>query len=84
VNPARPFILLAVGLGILAVAFAPSATWALLVGLALLAAGMLAWWKIDRPYELRQERLAQGQCPGCGYDLTGNVSGVCPECGVEA
>ena len=21
-------------------------------------------------------------CPACGYDLTGNVSGVCPECGV--
>lgn len=20
-------------------------------------------------------------CDGCGYDLTGNVSGVCPECG---
>ena len=20
-------------------------------------------------------------CAGCGYDLTGNVSGVCPECG---
>jgi hypothetical protein len=22
-----------------------------------------------------------GHCPNCGYDLTGNVSGVCPECG---
>lgn len=22
-----------------------------------------------------------GQCRGCGYDLTGNQSGVCPECG---
>ena len=21
-------------------------------------------------------------CEGCGYDLTGNVSGVCPECGL--
>jgi hypothetical protein len=21
-------------------------------------------------------------CAGCGYDLTGNVSGVCPECGM--
>jgi len=20
-------------------------------------------------------------CPNCGYDLTGNVSGICPECG---
>jgi hypothetical protein len=22
-----------------------------------------------------------GRCPKCGYDLTGNTSGVCPECG---
>jgi len=22
-----------------------------------------------------------GHCRGCGYDLTGNVSGNCPECG---
>lgn len=22
-----------------------------------------------------------GHCRGCGYDLAGNVSGVCPECG---
>lgn len=24
-----------------------------------------------------------GACSKCGYDLTGNVSGVCPECGQE-
>jgi predicted RNA-binding Zn-ribbon protein involved in translation (DUF1610 family) len=24
-----------------------------------------------------------GHCLRCGYDLTGNVSGVCPECGVK-
>lgn len=23
-----------------------------------------------------------GVCAGCGYDLNGNVSGVCPECGL--
>jgi hypothetical protein len=22
-------------------------------------------------------------CPNCGYDLTGNTSGVCPECGTK-
>ena len=22
------------------------------------------------------------ECPNCGYDLTGNTSGVCPECGL--
>ncbi len=30
------------------------------------------WWR-DRPPK-------PGRCP-CGYDLTGNVSGTCPECG---
>ena len=32
----------------------------------------------------RREKLLHGQaiaCPGCGYDLRGNESGVCPECG---
>ena len=26
-------------------------------------------------------RLRLGQCPECGYSLTGNKSGACPECG---
>ncbi len=29
----------------------------------------------------RRLRGQQGQCPVCGYDLRGNKSGVCPECG---
>jgi hypothetical protein len=29
-----------------------------------------------------RERL--GLCSTCGYDLTGNISGVCPECGYVA
>ena len=30
----------------------------------------------------KSERLlARGVCPDCRYDLTGNESGVCPECG---
>lgn len=29
----------------------------------------------------RAMRTRRGQCLECGYDLTGNVSGVCPECG---
>ena len=31
------------------------------------------WWRDRRP--------PRGHCQVCGYDLTGNVSGVCPECG---
>jgi hypothetical protein len=31
---------------------------------------------------LRQRsRLAENQCRACGYNLTGNTSGTCPECG---
>ena len=26
-------------------------------------------------------RRRAGRCLHCGYDLTGNVSGICPECG---
>lgn len=29
----------------------------------------------------RDRRRWKGYCWECGYDLTGNVSGVCPECG---
>jgi hypothetical protein len=29
----------------------------------------------------RSERLAPSACKDCGYDLTGNTSGRCPECG---
>ena len=31
-------------------------------------------WEKDRPKQ-------PGHCQQCGYDLTGNVSRVCPECG---
>lgn len=29
----------------------------------------------------RRRRRAGGRCVACGYNLTGNVSGICPECG---
>ncbi len=28
-----------------------------------------------------RRRIPPGHCQKCGYNLTGNVSGVCPECG---
>lgn len=34
----------------------------------------VSWW-----HERRREAVCC--CAGCGYDLTGNVSGRCPECG---
>jgi hypothetical protein len=43
--------------------------------------GVVAWDRLHRDFKLRVTRVARGQCVQCGYDLTGNVSGVCPECG---
>ena len=36
---------------------------------------VLLWWRDRQPLP--------GCCQFCGYDLTGNVSGVCPECGQQ-
>ncbi len=33
---------------------------------------------------MRDRRSIPGHCQHCGYDLTGNVSGRCPECGEPA
>lgn len=52
--------------------------WAVMLPAAVLPlCGAGRWWRRRR----RSRRLRRGQCPSCGYDLTGNVSGVCPECG---
>ena len=41
--------------------------------------GVWLWrWRRDRQGE-QHERIPH--CPKCGYNLTGNVSGICPECG---
>ncbi len=34
----------------------------------------ILWWRDRR-------RIPPGHCQKCGYNLTGNVSGTCPECG---
>jgi hypothetical protein len=33
------------------------------------------------PRQDRWQRSSQGLCTRCGYDLRGNCSGTCPECG---
>ena len=54
-----------------------------------LGAGALVWgfdWYVVRHLTRRAIRTELNRrslpvCVHCGYDLTGNVSGVCPECG---
>ena len=47
-------------------------------------AGLIAagdWVAVERPRETRRRRLRLGLCAHCGYDLRGNESRICPECG---
>jgi hypothetical protein len=44
---------------------------------AALGAIVAAWLR------RRDGLYALGHCQKCGYDLTGNKSGVCPECGTK-
>lgn len=53
--------------------YTPWALWTLLTAL-------LPAWSLRRRMIRRSARRAD-RCPHCSYDLTGNISGVCPECG---
>jgi len=46
--------------------------------------GLYPLWAFFRGPWRRRRRKAKGLCVRCGYDLTGNVTGVCPECGGPA
>jgi hypothetical protein len=52
--------------------------WMLSVMAALLPA---MWFGTHLKWRVR---LKNGRCTSCGYNLTGNISGVCPECGKSA
>ena len=51
----------------------------LVVALILVPVGLMFVANLRQNRQHR--RLTRGLCVRCGYDLTGNVSGVCPECG---
>ena len=48
---------------------------------AAIALGCAAIFWIKSRHCRITERLRIGNCPACGYNLTANASGVCPECG---
>ncbi len=52
------------------------------VAMPLVAWGMMSLplWAFSRAWGLP---ITPGKCPTCDYDLTGNTSGVCPECGAR-
>jgi len=45
----------------------------------MIANGMSAY----RKAVLLMSATDHPQCTRCGYNLTGNVSGICPECGLR-
>lgn len=51
--------------------------------LTVLILGGVQWYTIVRIIELSGQcrKPEAGKCIECGYNLLGNVSGVCPECG---
>jgi rRNA maturation endonuclease Nob1 len=46
-------------------------------------AGLRVGFMGVRPDEIERV-LNANLCRGCGYNLTGNISGICPECGRPA
>jgi hypothetical protein len=52
-----------------------------IAGLALTAAIWLRAYRLQRAIDYENE-LHSGVCFQCGYNLSGNVSGICPECGM--
>jgi hypothetical protein len=66
----------------------PLLFWLVFVGTAvpgvLFAAEFLRDYFFPDRHAVEKCRRWHGQCPACGYPLTGNKSGVCPECGAPA
>ena len=93
--PQTPRALLLVSLGLLVLVTAgsvaaaltspsPAVCVALAVGVcaaAVVVGTAAVRYVLERPEELRRDRMRAMECPHCGYDLRGNVTRVCPECG---
>ncbi len=67
-----------VGSGSVAPVYSVLVTLGALLCLALSAAVLIAGLRHGF-----SPRCPPGACRVCGYDLTGNTSGICPECGAD-
>lgn len=54
-----------------------------LIGLLIMGLRLFAYVLEVEPQYWETPRPPDHCCQHCGYDLTGNVSGVCPECGTR-
>ncbi len=65
----------------------PSRFVAVTVPPTVLAVTALAWGyvggRVVGAAIARRTGLMKGCCSACGYNLTGNASGICPECGAK-
>jgi hypothetical protein len=43
----------------------------------------MAWIVVAAAGAIFRHRVRLDHCPHCGYNLTGNISGTCPECGTS-
>ena len=53
------------------------------VGLLMIGLRLLFYLQQVEPQYWRPYRHPPNHCRRCGYNLTGNTSGVCPECGTQ-
>jgi hypothetical protein len=83
-KPSMVVVGILVPLGLMVVAGLLGKMWIVWLAVVYVAVMLSVSGAIKLRQAARREeytRWRAGQCASCGYDLTGNTSGVCPECG---
>jgi len=62
--------------------------WGVVIWALVTLCALVVWGNSRRNARItraqQQGRVQREECRGCGYSLHGNVSGICPECGMVA